>query len=105
MHLCRSREQHSFLLLYALRRLDEGNLRHTDGQRARLIEHDRISLGESFDVIAALDENAAFSRRTNGRRNGRGRRELQTAREVDEQQVEHALPVTRRTIDDGRTEE
>lgn len=105
MHLCRSREQHGFLLLYALRRLDEGNLRHTDGQRARLIEHDRIGLSKSFDVVAALDEDAALSRCADGRRNGRSRRELEAAREIDEQQVEHALPIPRCAVDDSGTEE
>ena len=105
MHLCRSSEQNGFFLLYTLCCLDKGNLRDTDGQRARLVEHDRIRLSESLDVVAALDEDAALSRCADGRRNGRSRRELEAAREIDEQQIEHALPIPRCAVDDSGAEE
>ena len=105
VHLSRSREQDGFLLRHAARRLDERDLRHADRQRARLVEHDRIRLSQRLDVVAALDQDAALGCGADGRRDGRGRRELQAAGEVDEQQVEDALPVPCRTVDDGRTEE
>ena len=72
----RSGEQHRFLLRHTARRLDESDLRHADRQCARLVEHDRIRLGQGFNVIAALDQDAALGRSADCRRDGRRRREL-----------------------------
>ena len=105
MLLGRCREQNHFFFIDAFRRARERNLRDTDRQRARLVKHDGIRLGQRLDVVATLDEDAALRGRRNRRRNRCRRRELQAARKVDEQQVQHALPVARRAIDDGRTEE
>ena len=105
MLLGRCREQNHFFFIDAFRRARERNLRDTDRQRARLVEHDGVRLGQRLDVVATLDEDAALRGRRNRRRNRCRRRELQAARKVNEQQVQHALPVARRAIDDGRAEE
>ena len=103
--LGRRREEDHLLLRDPVRRADERDLRHADRERPRLVKDDGIGARKRLDVVAALDEDAAFCSRRDGGGHGGCRRELQPAGEIDEEQVQHALPVARRPVDDRRAEE
>ena len=65
VHLRRRRQKDHLLLRHALRRLDGGDLRDANRDRARLVEDDSIGISERFHIVAALDENALLRRRRN----------------------------------------
>ena len=105
VHFRRRRQEDHLLLLHALSRPDGRDLRDADRDRSRLVENHGVRLGERFHVVAALDEDALLRRRCDGSGDRRRRRKLQAAREVDEEEVQHPLPIARRAVDDRRAEE
>ena len=103
--LGRRREEDHLLLRDPVRRADERDLRHADCERPRLVKDDGIGARKRLDVVAALDEDAAFRRRRDGGGHGGRCGEFQPAGEIDEEQIQHALPVACRPVDDRRAEE
>ena len=105
MHFSRSGEEDHFLIVYAFDGFDVVDLGDTHGDGPGLVEDDRVDVGQVFDVVAALDEDSLAGCHADSCRDGRRCRQFQAAREVDEQEVEDALPVFRGPVDDGCADE
>ena len=105
VHFSRRGQEDHFLMVDAFDRLNVVDLRDAHGDGPGFVEDDRVDIGQVFDVVAALDEDPLAGCHADGGRDGRCRRQFQAAREVDEQEIEDALPVLGRPVDDGCADE
>ena len=81
------------------------DLRNAHGDGPGFVEDDRIDVGQVFDVVTVFDEDPFAGGYADGRGNRRRCRQFQAAREIDEQEIEDALPIFRRSVDDGYANE
>lgn len=105
VHFCRSGEEDHFLIIDAFDRFDMVDLRNAHGDGPGFVEDDRIDVGQVFDVVTVFDEDPFAGGYADGRGNRRRCRQFQAAREIDEQEIEDALPIFRRSVDDGYANE
>ena len=87
-----------FGLLMAAEGHDLRDLRPGVGQRAGLVEHDRIGLRHGLQKTSALDGNVIAAALAHGREHRNGHGQLQSAREIDHQHGQHLCHIARDEI-------
>ena len=105
MLFCRSSQKQHFLFFHIIGGINFGNLRHAYSNGTSFVQNHSIGFCQGLNIVATLNQNTLLGSGANGSRNCGSCRQLQATGEINKEKIQHPLPISSGTINNGSSQE